>query len=91
MANIVSRDVRTTTGSNLRLPSLVSGLDVWNATQNDLRESIGRSLQVPVENINSWRIIYLDKLLAQRQELSYLGLSMEKEKVQELIDSLCRN
>ena len=91
MANIVSRDVRTTTGSNLRLLSLVSGLDVWNASQKDLRESIGRSLQVPVENINSWRIIYLDKLLAQGQELSYLGLSMEKEKVQELINSLCRN
>ena len=91
VANIASRDVRTTTGSNLRLISQVSGLDVWSTTPKKLRERIRASMVVPVERVNIWRIEYLDKLLAQRQELAYLGLSTEKEKVQDLISSLCRN
>ena len=89
MANIVSRDIQTTTGSNLRMVEEASGLSAWDSNPDMLREAIRSKEMVQVGNQEQWRIPYLNKLLGQRQELSYLGLDQEKARVDELIDSLC--
>ena len=46
---------------------------------------------VDIADEDKWRVIYLNKLLNQRQEWHYLGEEHEKEQVQKLIDSLCVN
>jgi hypothetical protein len=47
--------------------------------------------QVMVPMQDKWRVQYLDLLLAQRQELHYLGAEEEKGQITGLIDSLCVN
>ena len=40
---------------------------------------------------DTWRLPYLAKLMRQRQQLHSLGLKVEEERVQQLINSLCIN
>ena len=40
---------------------------------------------------DAWRLPYLAKLMRQRQQLHRLGLKVEEEGVQQLINSLCIN
>ena len=78
VANLVSRDIRTTTGSNLKL----------------LEEAVGHcsSMEmVDVVEADKWRIPLLDKLLCQWQEWSYLGEEAEMTRTSNLIHSLCIN
>ena len=89
MANLVSRDIQTTTGRNLKLVERSSGLSAWDASQEKLKEAIRIKETVAVEEGDMWRIPYLSKLLGQRQELVYLG--EEVEEVSNLINSLCIN
>ena len=89
MANLVSRDIQTTTGRNLKLVERSSGLSPWDASQEKLKEAIRIKETVVVDEGDSWRIPYLSKLLGQRQELVYLG--EEVEEVSSLINSLCIN
>ena len=53
-----------------------------------LRDAIREKEMVGVEANDLWRIPYLDKLLGQRQELVYLGLEEEENRVEELINRL---
>ena len=89
MANVVSRDIQTTTGKNLRLIETSSGLSAWDAGQDKLKEAVRMKEAVSVDEVDRWRIPYLCKLLAQKQELSYLG--EEVEEISSLINSLCIN
>ena len=94
LANLVSRDIRTSTGSNLRLLEEASGLDVWDTCQSKLREEIRKKELVKIDDHDKWRIPYLSKLLGQRQELVYQGMDQEEEemtRIEELISSLCTN
>ena len=86
MANLVSRDLQSTTGANLRLLEEVSGLSPWEASQDKLKEAVRQKEMVTVDK---WRIPFLNKLLGQRQELAYLG--EDTEEASELINSLCIN
>ena len=86
MANLVSRDIQTTTGKNLRLIETSSGLSAWDAGQDKLKEAVRMKEAVSVDEAERWRIHYLCKLLAQKQELSYLG--EEVEEISSLINSL---
>ena len=70
MANLVSRDIQTTTGKNLRLVEMASGLSAWDAGQERLKEAVKMKEAVTVEEHNRWRIPYLSKLLGQKQEMA---------------------
>ena len=89
MANIASRDLRSTTGSNIRFVEQVSGLDLWSCNYFELKEALKQNEMVDVPILDQWRIKYLDTLLSQRQELHYIGASVEEERVAELITALC--
>ena len=87
MANLVSRDIQSTTGLNLNLVESASGLSAWDTSQEKLREAIIMKEEVIVEEGEQWRIVYLSKLLQQRQELWYAGEDVEE--ITCLINSLC--
>ena len=89
LANLVSRDVQSTTGGNLRLIEQETGLSAWNASQDKLKEAFKQKERVHVEDREQWRIPFLSKLLGCRQELSYLG--EDTEEISDLINSLCIN
>ena len=40
---------------------------------------------------DAWRLPFLSKLLEQREKLHWMGMDREEERVQELIDSLCKS
>jgi hypothetical protein len=50
LAYLVSRDVQSTTGANLRLIEQEAGLSVWNASQEKLKDAIQQKERVPVDN-----------------------------------------
>ena len=89
MANLVSRDIQTTTGGNLRLVEEASGLSAWNTSSGKLKEAIGSLKIVECDPTDYWRIPFLNKLLGHRQEQSYLGI--DTEEISGLINSLCIN
>jgi hypothetical protein len=91
VANLVSRDISTTTGTNLRLLADTSGLCPWETGQAKLKEAVICKEMVPVMDMDTWRIPLLGKLLAQRQRLSYLGEEVEMNRTDDLIHSLCIN
>ena len=88
LANIVSRDIRTTTGNNLHLIRDLSELNPWACTSRQVKKVLGDRLsEVPVLDI--WRLPYLGKLLEQRGEFHHQML--DTSELTELIDSLCVN
>ena len=89
MANLVSRDVQTTTGTNLKLVEKASGLCAWDTNSNQLRAAIEESETVDIEQVDKWRVPFLNKLLGNKQELQYLGADIEE--INGLINSLCIN
>ena len=89
MANLVSRDVQTTTGTNLRLIERETGLSAWITGHVKLKDALVQKETVQVEEREKWRIPLLNKLLIQKQELLYLGEDIED--ISGLINSLCIN
>ena len=81
--------LRSTTGSNLRLVQDSSGLDPWTCSSSQLKKMLNQKEQVMVPLQDKWRVQYLGTLLAQRQELHYLGAEEQEKQLTELIDSLC--
>jgi hypothetical protein len=88
LVNIVARDIRTTTGSNLNLISRLTGLDPWSCTSSQVKNVLGKRL-AEVPNQDEWRLSYLGKLLEQRGEWHF-QMTVTSE-LTELIDSLCVN
>ena len=81
LAQIVARDIRSTTGRNLHLIQEEANIDPW---AKDVEVRLHRE---PVPNEDMWRLPLLCKLLIQRKEME---LNMEKtEGITDLIDSLC--
>ena len=89
MANLVARDLRTTTGANLRMIERTSGHSAWDTGSDKMKDAIGQSETVQVIDNDKWRIPFLNKLLGHRQELSYLGENIET--ISDQINSLCIN
>ena len=88
LVNIVGRDIRTTTGSNLHLVRELSGLDPWCCTSTQVKKVLGEKLrEVPAQDM--WRLSYLGKLLEQRGEAHHQML--DTRELTELIDSICIN
>ena len=89
MAALVSRDIRSTTGSNLRMIEDTSGLSPWTTSQWRLKAALDESEFPLVPDNDLWRIPLLNKYLSYRQELFYSGL--DAETLNQLINSLCIN
>ena len=89
MANLVGRDLRSTTGRNLAHLQDCSGLDPWVFGSDRLKVEVTTKEAVDIPAVDEWRIPYLRKLLEQRQMLHYMGDKEGKESVTILVESLC--
>ena len=88
--NLVSRDLQSTTGKNLRLLEEKSGLDPWTASTHRLKEALQQNQLVEVPVQDTWRIPYLVSLLGQLKEAKTLVQEDRATVLQNLIDSLVR-
>ena len=91
LVNLVSRDIRSCTGSNIRFITEQSGKDPWVESSSIIRSGLREKEAVHVQDQDKWRVSYLGLLLAQRQSWKYMGAEDEEEEVQNLVDSLCIN
>ena len=86
MFGVVAGDACTTTGQNLNMIRLETGLDPLACSLVKLKEELGgRVVAVPDGDV--WRLKYLGKLLEARGEANYQGEDTHQLTV--LIDSLC--
>ena len=91
MAGLAGRDIRTTTGKNLKLLEELSGLDPWVFGSGRMKQELVKAETVEVPEQDLWRVDYLARLLEERQVLHYGGDREGEERVAALIDSLCVN
>ena len=89
--HFLARDIRSTTGNNLRILREEADVNIWTDSTASVRAKLAESETVEVAEIDKWRVRYLGILLEQRQQWHYMGEEEEVEKVQKLIDSLCVN
>ena len=91
MAGLAGRDLRSTTGRNLRLVQDLSGLDPWETSLAKLENELIRKFKVDVPPTDKWRAPYLASLLEKRQRYYYQGDIENMKTVSVLINSLCIN
>jgi hypothetical protein len=91
MANMAGRDLRSTTGKNLKFLEDCSQLNPWEYSSARIKKELVEKERVVVPNQDQWRVSYLASLLERRQVVQYLGLEEDEEYLSELIDSLCVN
>ena len=87
LANYLARDIRSCVGSNLGFIRDRSGKDPWVESPTAIKSA--ETVEIP--RLDQFRVQYLGLLLEQRMEWHYLEAELEKEGVQQLIDSLCVN
>ena len=68
VANLVGRDVQSTTGNNLLRLKQETGLNPWTTTPFRIKETLGMNEEVVPEG-DSWRLPFLEKLLQQRHSM----------------------
>ena len=86
LAYLLARDIRSSTGANLKFIRSKSGKDKWVDSPIRVRTALLEAEAVPVQDVDKWSL-----LLEQRMQWHYRGLEQEEKVVQELIDSLCIN
>ena len=91
MAGLAGRDIRSTTGSNMRLLDDMTGLVAEKFGSARLKEELVKTELVEVPPTDQWRVRYLSSLLEQRQRHHYSGNKGAEEEMTALIDSLCVN
>ena len=91
LANLLARDIRSSTGGNLRLIAGLSGKDPWVDSTGTMRAALEKAETVDVLAVDKRRVGYLGTLLEQRMECYYKGVEDKEKEVQKLIDSLCVN
>ena len=86
LANVVGRDVRSTTGKNLWNLGVETGLDIWSVAPGLVKTKLmEKAVDIPLRD--TWRTGFLGKLLVERGEKIYCGEDVAE--LDELIDSLC--
>ena len=88
MCGVVSGDVRTTTGLNLRLVNMETGMDPLHTSAAKVKAVLGNKL-VTIPDRDRWRLGYMAKMLEERGHAYYEG--GETEHLTVLIDSLSTN
>jgi hypothetical protein len=91
MANLAGRDLRSSTGRNLKLLEEYTGINPWVFGSARLKEELLKWEMVETPDQDRWRVEYLFKLLGQRQVSHYNGDEDEEKRIAVLIDSLCVN
>ena len=89
VALLVARDMRTTTAKNLDLVRQETNLDPWTVKPLLVKQELKLRELVEIASEDKWRVVYLSKLLEQRQELHYKAI--ENHQLDSLIQSLCIN
>ena len=87
--NLVSRDIQSTTGRNLKYLAAQSGTDPWIVGPGELKAALHQNQKVDVLPQDRWRVEYLKSLLRRLVEVK----SMQENDgglTQLLIDSLVR-
>ena len=90
MAHLISRDLRSVTGRNLKMVEDETGLSPWRQTPAKFKKALA-SVKEDVPATDHWRPGYLGLLLEQRQEAHYGGHQEEEDRINGLIESLCIN
>ena len=86
VASLAAQDKFSTTGKNLAKILQETGLNPWEASPTEVRQAlIAQEAVVPKQVI--WRVPYLSKLLAERNEMEVN--SLDTGQISQLIDSLC--
>ena len=85
IANIVGRDMGSTTGKNLRGIGKETGLNPWLASSFQVKSALN-SLVTCKEN-DQWKLSLLENYLLRRQEMEEMLKCTED--ITELINSLC--
>ena len=67
LANLVARDVRSTTGANLHFVREMSGLDLWSCRPRDVKKVMSVKL-AELPDQDKWWMPYLAVLLEERRE-----------------------
>ena len=88
---LLARDRRTTLSKNIAFVESQTGQDPWTASPKLVRTVIQQREAVEPPPEDAWRLPYLVKLMAQRDQLHTLALKEEEARVQLLIDSLCKS
>ena len=91
LANLLARDVRSSTGRNINTISNLTGKDPRLENPPAIKVALEEAELVEIQNLDKWRVRYLGVLLEQRMQLHYLGADDKKLELQHLIDSLCVN
>ena len=90
-ALLLARDRRSMLARNIAYVMSQSGQDPWTASPQLVRSVIMKREAVEPPPEDAWRMPYLAKLLAQREQLHTLSMEEEEARVQQLIDSLCKS
>ena len=86
MSRVVAGDVRTTTGLNLRLIMMETGVEPTSSSAARVKAALVTN-RSPTPDCDRWRLRYLAKLLETRGDVHYMGEATDHLTV--LIDSLC--
>ena len=86
MLGVVSGDVQSTTGQNVKMIRIETALDPTRATSFAVRKALIEGTP-PVPGREKWRLSYLGTLLQTRGEAHYAG--KDTGLITTLIDSLC--
>ena len=90
LCHIAARDLRSTLGSNLAHIQSETGLNPWEYGGERMRDELLKHNSSKVEDMDVWRISFLDKLLSLRLCDSYNG-NQRNQDLSALIDSLSTN
>ena len=89
LSRLSARDLRTSLGSNLKAISDESGLDPWIFGGQRMTEALLFHNRCEANEIDMWRIPFLQKLLEQKLTLYYH--SEDTTYIDSLINSLVTN
>ena len=89
MVRISELDIRSNTGSNIRMLKEETGNR--DMSRKELRELLRKRGTIEVPRQDFWRPIYLRKLLHERREMHLKAETNSQKELQSLIDSLCIN
>ena len=67
MANIASKDIRSTTGSNMKLLEEASGTNPWIFDSSRLKVGLTSREAVEISDLDRWRVKHLNKLMEDKQ------------------------
>ena len=88
---LTARDARTTLGKNISYLERLRGHNVGAGSPTLVCTTIIERETVAPPPEDAWRLPFFSKLLKQREKLHWIGMDREEERVEEIINSLCKS